>query len=677
SAAAHSVTLSGAGVTLAVDQVLAIGTTLAVSTGTLELNASGIIQGGTVIATGGQAVFNSGTLNGVTYQGTLDLSAGGANVFVENGITLEGPGGIGPGTVTLTGAGSALQVENAGILNNADITIGGPSGTTGALFSTLGNFDVSDNATLTLGTGLVVTIGTDAEFFTGFNSHDAIDSKTALGFTTVGDGGLIDGLGIFLNEGGISVGGGASLTIGDSIDPMTFSDKAGVTVSGGGQLVLGLSVTTTGAGTIGLDSGGLVELGSAYSQTVTFGSDGPAKLVIDNPASFTGTLATLSAGDTIDPSTTVTSAVLSATKLMLATSSGTFNYTVTNPGYTGTLILKPDPSGHGTDVIIPCFAAGTRVATPGGPVAVERLVIGDVVRTRSGMTRPVVWVGRRQIDCARYSDPALVRPIRVHANALGKGVPCRDLLLSPDHAVFVDGLLIPVRLLVNHSSIKVASDVAEVEYVHLELPTHDILLAEGLPAESYLDAGYGTALLPGRATRAPVFPGADAVREVRSCAPFATDASRVEPIWRRIAETAGEPARAASTTPDPDLRLLHRGRTLRPVIVAGGRHVFVVSGGGTARLVSRASRPSDTRPWLDDRRRLGVCVSRIIRDGAESVPLALDHPGLRAGWWERGAAESGRWTDGDAELPVPAETRLIEVTIRPLDHYRLDDRQAA
>ncbi|MGH7213004.1 MAG: Hint domain-containing protein, partial [Acetobacteraceae bacterium] len=372
--------------------------------------------------------------------------------------------------------------------------------------------------------------------------------------------------------------------------------------------------------------------------------------------------------------TTVTSAVLSSTKLVFATSSGAFNYTVTDPGYTGNLVLKPDPSGDGTDVIIPCFAAGTRIATPCGAIAVERLAIGDVVRTRSGMTRPVIWTGRRRIDCMRHSDPALVRPIRLHANALGEGLPCRDLLLSPDHAVFVDGLLIPVRLLVNHSSIKVASDVAEVEYVHIELPTHDILLAEGLPAESYLDAGNRATLIPGVAAMST---SSDADREARCCAPFATDATRLEPIWRRIAQAAGESARATSTTSDPDLRLFHRGRTLRPVIVAGARHVFVVSGGGTARLISRASRPSDMRPWLDDRRRLGVCVSRIVRDGAEPVPLALDHPGLRAGWWERGTTEFGRWTDGDAELPVPAETRLVEVTLRPLDRYRLDDRQAA
>jgi len=675
-AIARSVMLSGTDVTLAVDRTLAIGTTLTFSAGTLELGSSGVIQGGTVIADGGQAVFNGGTLDGVTYQGTLDLSANDATVSVENGITLEGPGGVGPGAVTLTGPGSSLGFEDTETLDNASLAIGGPSGTAGALFSTLGNFDVSDNAKLTLGTHLAATIGTDAEFFTGFNPHDEIDSKTSLGFATIGDGGMIDGSGIFLNEGGVTVGNFASLTVGDAIDAMTFNDKAGVTVSGGGTFVLSSLVATTGSGAIEIDSAGSVELGSAYTHTITFGADGSGTLLIDTPGSFTGTLANLSAGDTLDLNATITRAVLSSTKLALTTSSGTLNYTVTNPGYTGDLILKPDSGGKGTDVIVPCFAAATRIATPGGVVAVERLAVGDLVLTRSGAARPVVWIGRRRIDCARHADPDLVRPIRLRAHALGEGLPARDLLLSPDHAVFVDGLLIPARLLVNHSSIKVASNLAEVEYFHIELPTHDILLAEGLPTESYLDGGHRAALAPGLAT-APIFSRSDAARETRSCAPFATDAARVEPIWRRIAEAAGESVGAISTTADPDLRLLHRGRTIRPVIVAGGRHVFVVSGGGVARLISRASRPSDVRPWLDDRRRLGVRVSRIVADGAEPRPLALDDPELRAGWWDEGSVESGRWTDGNAELPVPPETSLIEVTIRPLEHYTLDDRQAA
>lgn len=606
-AAVRSVALSGAGVTLAVDQILAIGTALSV-----------------------------------------------------------------------TGAGSQIQYNVAATLDNVSLTIGGPSGTTGVPDSTLGNFDVLPNVTLTLGTHLAVTIGTDAEFFTGFNPTDAIDSKTVLAFTTVGDGGTIDGSGTFLNEGGISVGNGASLAIGDSINALAFNDKAGVTVSGGSTLVLGTTTTTTGAGTIALDSGSLVELAHSYAQTITFGPIGAARLLIDKASSFTGTLANLSAGDTIDPSTTVSDAVLSSTKLVLTTSSGMITYAVTNPGYIGNLLLAPDASGNGTNVIVPCFAAGTHIATPGGVVAVEHLAVGDLVRTQGGAIRPVIWIGRRRIDCAKHPDPALVRPIRLRAHALGENRPARDLLLSPDHAVFVDGLLIPARLLVNHGSITIATDMREVEYVHIELPTHDILLAEGLPAESYLDTGHRTTLTPGMATAPRVPSGAAESRVARSCAPVATDAARVEPIWRRIARAAAEPGQAVPTTADPDLRLLHRGRMLRPILVAGARHVFVVSGGGgTARLVSRASRPSDLRPWLDDRRRLGVCVSRIVRNGEEPMTLALDHPGLRVGWWDDGSVEVGRWTDGNAELPVPPETNLIEVTMRPLDCYLLDHRQAA
>ncbi len=101
--------------------------------------------------------------------------------------------------------------------------------------------------------------------------------------------------------------------------------------------------------------------------------------------------------------------------------------------------------------------------------------------------------------------------------------------------------------------------MCEVEYVHIELPTHDILLAEGLPAESYLDTGHRTTLMPGVAMARQAPSGAAEARVARSCAPVATDAARVEPIWRRIARAAAEPAQAVPTTADPDLRLLHRG----------------------------------------------------------------------------------------------------------------------
>ena len=121
-------------------------------------------------------------------------------------------------------------------------------------------------------------------------------------------------------------------------------------------------------------------------------------------------------------------------------------------------------------------------------------------------------------------------------------MPLRDLLVSPDHAIHVEGMLIPARLLRNGATIVQDDRLRAVRYFHVELEQHDVLLAEGLPAESYLDTG-----------NRGVFENADAPlvlhpdlsdgndqrrRELFSCAPFAADAERVEPVWRRLAVRA-------------------------------------------------------------------------------------------------------------------------------------------
>jgi len=139
-----------------------------------------------------------------------------------------------------------------------------------------------------------------------------------------------------------------------------------------------------------------------------------------------------------------------------------------------------------------CFAQGTRITTDAGDVAVERLEVGDRVVTISGGTRKIVWLGRRRVDCRRHPRPSQVQPICVQAHAFGPGMPARDLLLSPDHAVFVagprEGALVPVRCLVNDLTIT-RLQIDTITYFHVELERHDILLAEGLPAESFLDTG--------------------------------------------------------------------------------------------------------------------------------------------------------------------------------------------
>jgi predicted ribosomally synthesized peptide with nif11-like leader len=144
----------------------------------------------------------------------------------------------------------------------------------------------------------------------------------------------------------------------------------------------------------------------------------------------------------------------------------------------------------------PCFAAGTRIMTPGGEVPVEDLLVGDLIVTAAGEAKAIVFIGHRRVDCRRHSRPELVRPVRVAPGAFGRGRPSRVLYLSPDHAVFVtsdagvahDGVLIPVKHLIDGETIRqVACD--SVMYFHVELERHDVLLSEGLPTESYLDAG--------------------------------------------------------------------------------------------------------------------------------------------------------------------------------------------
>ena len=99
------------------------------------------------------------------------------------------------------------------------------------------------------------------------------------------------------------------------------------------------------------------------------------------------------------------------------------------------------------------------------------------------------WIGERRLDIGCHPDPALVQPIRIRRGAVAENLPRRDLLVSPDHALFIDGLLVPARLLQNGATIRRETAFSVVHYFHLELDTHDLLLAEGMPAESYLDTG--------------------------------------------------------------------------------------------------------------------------------------------------------------------------------------------
>ncbi len=144
-------------------------------------------------------------------------------------------------------------------------------------------------------------------------------------------------------------------------------------------------------------------------------------------------------------------------------------------------------SSTGLDTLTICFMPGTLIATPAGEVAVETLKPGDLVLTSAGEAKPVNWVGRQSV-ARRFSDPLRNWPVRVKAGALADNVPSHDLLLSPDHALFIDGAMFQAGALVNGTSIVRETDVPEGwTYYHIELDDHSLILAEGAPAETFVD----------------------------------------------------------------------------------------------------------------------------------------------------------------------------------------------
>jgi hypothetical protein len=134
-----------------------------------------------------------------------------------------------------------------------------------------------------------------------------------------------------------------------------------------------------------------------------------------------------------------------------------------------------------------CFLRGTLIQTSKGEVAIEELKVGDLIDTLRG-PMPVKWIGRQRFAKTTAEWHWSVAPIRVARFALSDEYPRRDLVLSPHHSLFIDGLLIPVQWLVNGKTITLAdmNDRSAFEYFHIEMETHEVVFAEGAPAETLL-----------------------------------------------------------------------------------------------------------------------------------------------------------------------------------------------
>src|SRR5580658_1153527 len=482
-----AVNISGAGSTLQV-------------TGLLDVGIDG--SGGLSISNG--ASVTAGSLDGaVSAAAVANISVSDANFTVTGSATVADDG---------TGV---MSVLSGATFSAAELTIGNTGDSSGAMVVSGDNTIVNISGDLNVGTALGtgdLTIGPGATV----NA-----SVVSLQGEVVLENGELDPTVNLINQ-GQTAGGSGTIAAGDIVDEGLIqaggskpSQKllvvAGTVLGGGPWTINGTAQPQAngGAGILQINAGGTLELtgpvSNAASTTFTDDvtpqhtytvndsvvdvnfEDATGVLKLDDIGGFAGTIVSFRKGDDF----VITGGTLSNLGV-----TGGNTLTVSDSGHGGTdQIIFASPvstSGfniaNGNTIQVACFAAGTRIATEADLVAVESLHVGDRVRTRRGDTAAIVWIGQRNVDCRHHPDPGTVCPVRVLAGAFGPGLPSRDLWLSPDHAVFVEGVLIPIHCLINGGTIRQIV-VPEVTYYHVELPAHDVILAEGLPVESYLDTG--------------------------------------------------------------------------------------------------------------------------------------------------------------------------------------------
>ena len=472
--------------------------------GTQSVLAGGEAKGTTVLSGGTQFVAAGGTaaFTSVYAGGTLRSEAGGntVGVLVDGGRQIVGAGDPASGT-TVTNGG-VLVVSAGGEVDDAIIASGGTSVdlpgsmvaqtvSAGGTAISAGVIDVGPGGVIEA--GLVVanaTIGAGDEQYV-LAGGNAID-------TAVGAGGY-EGVFASGSATGVALGGGIlEIASGGTLAGLDFT-------SAGGMLLA--DAATPGALISGFAVGNEIDLASfSYA-----------------PGSSTVS----ASGDAV----TITNAGSSTTLNLLG--AGGQSFQVAPDAAAGTLL---------TVDATPCYCPGTMILTDRGEAPIEALAIGDRVVTARGALEPIRWIGRRSYAGRFLAGKRHLLPVTIRAGALGGGLPRRDLRVSPLHAMFLDGVLVPAGQLVNGSTIRQEPDCQLVHYIHLELIRHDIVLAEGAPSETFLDDDSRGMFHNAREYDA-LYPGAPAPGGF--CAPRVESGFALEAIRRRLAAVAGAMTQAA------------------------------------------------------------------------------------------------------------------------------------
>ena len=454
------------------------------SASTLAVGAGGTALS-TIVAGGGtETVSSGGAVSGtvVSSGATLDVLAGGSSVgatVLSGGTVIVVPGGSATDTVLSGGAQGSVDL----VVSSGQLLIDATANAITSVYVQAGGI-TSGTMVASGGTEVVSALGRDVGTVVSAGGYELV-SGVSVGAVVSGAVDIAGG-----TTSGLRVAGSGHVDVANA--PLAFSVLSNTTITASGTVSVAngslTNVILTGHGSL------VVAAGDELSGRVLFG--GAASLVISNTVMPFATLSAFTSTNTLDLASVafVSGGTADFSDDSLVITEGGQNYVLQFGGtYTndlfgiaadalgGTLVTVVDPPPS-------CFLAGTLIATPRGAVAVERLSVGDIVLAADGGPEPVTWIGSTRIDCTRHADPARIWPVRIRADAFASGRPSRDLYLSPDHAILADGVLIPVKHLIDGQAIlQVATD--EVSYFHLELPRHGVILAEGLAVESYLDTG--------------------------------------------------------------------------------------------------------------------------------------------------------------------------------------------
>ena len=466
-------------------------------------------------------IVNPGIIQGRVSNGSgIDLKAiaavdnlpGGTITAPQNGLVAEVGGTVvNAGLIAATSASNSqgVYLNGGSVTNLASGTISGWVGIQAG--STAAPMTVVDAGTIA---GSAYAI----QFRAGANNALVLDPGAYVHGTVGGQNTLNSG---FVTSLELAAGTG---TFNSSIT--TLRDVYQIDVNSGANWVWTGSGATLAAGAVLSDFGALT-LASALAGAGDISLGTNATLAVMPGATPAPTITSFGGHETIEVvGGSATGLTLSGSQLTIAGTGVTLNVNTALPAGDFGFVTS-----NGNTYITACFAAGTRIAGAFGKVPVEALREGDQVRTASGRLATVRWLGHRRTNLRQHPRPHDVMPVRVRAGAFGDRLPSRDLVLSPDHAVFMDGYLVPIRHLVNGQSI-VQETRDAVTYWHVELERHDVLLAEDLPCESYLDTGNRAAF---ENAEGPTELHPDFARRVwreQGCAPILVDPA--EPALRAL-----------------------------------------------------------------------------------------------------------------------------------------------